>query len=100
MSIDLFSPSSKGQRALRVGPLACELDGFAAWLATQGYARNTGGTKLRVVKHLSLWLENEGLGAEALDEEWFREVPGHMWTKGKTERRSGSGSRTVGPSAP
>ena len=71
MSIDPFSPSSKGQRALRVGPLACELDGFAAWLATQDYARHTGGTKLRIVKDLSLWLEDEGLGAEALDEERF-----------------------------
>ena len=83
MSIDLFSPSSKGQRALRVGPLACELDGFAAWLATQGYARNTGGTKLRVVKHLSLWLENEGLGAEALDEECFEKFLGTCGPRGK-----------------
>ena len=54
---------------MQVGPLACELDGFAAWLATQGYARQTGENKLRLVRHLSLWLGSEGLGAEALDEE-------------------------------
>ena len=56
---------------MQVGPLACELDGFAAWLATQGYARQTGENKLRLVRHLSLWLGSEGLGAEALDEERF-----------------------------
>ncbi len=83
MSIDLFFPSSKGQRALRVGPLACKLDGFAAWLATQGYARETGEAKLRVVKHLGLRLENEGLGAEALDEECFERFLGSCGPRGK-----------------
>ena len=71
MSIELFFPGSRSQRALRVGPLTGELDGFAAWLATQGYVRQTGENKLRLVRHLSLWLERKGLGAEALDEERF-----------------------------
>ena len=71
MSIGLFFPGSKSRRALRVGPLAGELDGFAAWLATQGYARQTGRNKLRLVRHLSLWLERGELGAEALGEECF-----------------------------
>ena len=73
MSIELFFPSSRSQRWLRVGPLALAgvLDGFAALLATQGYARKTARPKLRLVRHLSLWLESEGLGAEALDEERF-----------------------------
>ena len=71
MSIELFFPGPRSPQALRVGPLAGELDGFAAWLATQGYARGTGENKLRLVKHLSVWLEREGLAAEALDEECF-----------------------------
>ena len=71
MSIELFFPGPRSPQALRVGPLAGELDGFAAWLATQGYARQTGEAKLRLVKHLSVWLEREGLAAEALDEECF-----------------------------
>ena len=83
MSIELFYAGSRSRRALRVGPLACELDGFAAWLATQGYARQTGAAKLRLVKRLSLWLENEGLGAEALDEECFERFLGTCGPRGK-----------------
>ena len=71
MSIELFFPGPRSRWSLQVGPLACELDGFAAWLATQGYARQTGEARLRLVRHLSLWLGREGLGVEALDEERF-----------------------------
>ena len=68
MSIELFFPGPRSPRWLRVGPLARDLDGFAADLAAQGYSSQTAVIKLRLVRHLSLWLENEGLGAEALDE--------------------------------
>ena len=71
MSIELFFPGPRSPRWLRVGPLARDLDGFAADLAAQGYASQTAVIKLRLVRHLSLWLENEGLGAEALDEGRF-----------------------------
>ena len=71
MSITLFFPGPRSQRRLLVGPLAGELDGFAAWLATQGYARQTGQHKLRLARHVSLWLGHEGLGVEALDEKCF-----------------------------
>ena len=40
-------------------------------LAAQGYPRQTVRHKLRLVRHLSLWLGIEGLGAEALDEGRF-----------------------------
>ncbi len=71
MSIELFFPGSRSQRGLRVGPLAGELDGFAAWLATQGYAHKTASDKLWLARHLSVWLEREELGVEALDEARF-----------------------------
>lgn len=71
MSIELFFPGPRSPRWLRVGPLARDLDGFAAELAAQGYARQTAGNKLRLVRHLSVWLESEGLGAGALDEGRF-----------------------------
>ena len=79
MSIEFFIPGSRSQRELRVGPLAGELDGFAALLATQGYARRTASEKLWLARHLSVWLEGEGLGIEALDEacfERFLRTPG------------------------
>ena len=71
MSLELLSLGPRSRRWLRVGPLARDLDGFATDLAAQGYARQTAGNKLRLVRHLSLWLESEGLGAEALDEGRF-----------------------------
>ena len=71
MSLELFSLAPRSQRWLRVGPLAADLDGFAADLAAHGYARKTAMEKLGLVRHLSLWLESEGLGAEALDEGRF-----------------------------
>ena len=71
MSIELFFPGTRSQRWQQVGPLVRDLDGFAVWLAAQGYARRSARTKLRLVRHLSLWLESERLGAEALDEERF-----------------------------
>ena len=71
MSLELFSLAPRSQRWLRVGPLARDLDGFAADLAAQSYARETALGKLGLVRHLSLWLESEGLGAEALDEGRF-----------------------------
>ena len=71
MSIELFFPGPRSPRWLRVGPLAHDIDGFAAGLAAQGYALQTAGNKLRLVRHLSVWLEREGLGAEALDEVRF-----------------------------
>ncbi len=71
MSLELFSLGPRSQRWLRVGPLARDLDGFAVALAAQGYPRQTVANKLRLVRHLSLWLESEGLGAEALHEGRF-----------------------------
>ena len=85
----LLRPSS--QRRLRVGPLASELDGFAAWLATQGYAHQTARNKLRLARHPGLWLESEGLGIEALDEERFE---GFLRIRGT--RRAPQGERTTG----
>ena len=71
MSTELFLPGSRTQRWLRVGPLACEFDGFSAWLAAQGYAHKSARDKFRLVRHLSVWFGREGLGAESLDERCF-----------------------------
>ncbi len=68
MSIEYYFPSRTSQRWLGVGPLAEDLDQFAASLAAQGYARQSAASKLRLVRNLSRWLEHQGLGIEALDE--------------------------------
>ena len=86
MSIESFFPGTRSQRWLRVGPLADVLHGFAVWLAAQGYTRKSARTKLRLVRHLSLWLESEGLGTESLDEERFERF---LLTRGSRNVRNG-----------
>ena len=69
MSTEHFFPDPTIQQRLRVGPLASDIDGFAAQLTAEGYAEATARDKLRLVRDLSRWLENEGLGVEVLDEQ-------------------------------
>ena len=46
MSVELFFPTKKSQERLRVGPLARDIDGFAVWVAAEGYAQRTAEQKL------------------------------------------------------
>ena len=50
------------------GPLASHINWFAGRLAEQGYAPFTAQEKLRLVTHLSQWLQEQHVGADALDE--------------------------------
>ena len=69
MSIERFFATPESRQRLRTGPLARDIDGFAAWLSIEGYARPSGRAKLRFVETLSRWLEREELGVEDLDEQ-------------------------------
>ena len=68
MTIQLFFSTPESQQRLRAGPLGDDLDGFAAWLAAEGFAPNTGRQKLRLVSDLSRWLDDSELAVDALDE--------------------------------
>jgi site-specific recombinase XerD len=70
MSTEHFYPNPTTRRQLHVGPLACEIDGFASWLVTQGFTYATGREKLRFIRDVSRWLENHQVGVEVLDEQW------------------------------
>ena len=61
MSTQFFLPNPISQQRLRVGPLAADLDGFATRLKAEGYARKSAMIKLRLVGHLSRWLQHQGL---------------------------------------
>lgn len=61
-------PGGLGHR--RVGGLAPpDVEGFAALLSEQGYARSTRKEQLRLVAHLSRWLEQRGFEEGEVDEE-------------------------------
>ena len=67
--VERFVSTSESQQRLRAGPLGRAIDGFAAWLAIEGYSCRSAAAKLRFVGDLSHWLEREELGVEALDEQ-------------------------------
>ena len=71
MSVALFYRTPENRQRLRVGPLAPDIDGFAAWVASRGYRRSAARHKLRLASGISRWLEAAGLDAEALDEQRF-----------------------------
>lgn len=51
------------------GPLEEHAGGYAIWLARQGYAPSVVVIHVRMLGHVSRWLEAMGQGAAALDEE-------------------------------
>jgi integrase/recombinase XerD len=58
------------------GPLALYAPGFAAELVEVGYRPNAAAVQLRLLAHLSRWLEREGIDPGEVREpeiEWFRE---------------------------
>ena len=67
--MEKFFPDPCSQQRLFSGPLASYLDGFAAVLAAGGYAKTTLKDKLRLIAHLSRWLQRQGLPLTTLDEQ-------------------------------
>ena len=68
MTMQIFFSTPERQQRLRAGPLSDDIDGFAAWLASEGFDPNTGRQKLRLVSDLSRWLDHSGLAVNTLDE--------------------------------
>lgn len=67
MSIEHFFPNPASWQRLRAGPLAGDVDAFAAHLAAEGYACSVAQQKLRFFASLSRWLAGQQLAVEALD---------------------------------
>lgn len=67
--IDHFDWDDVKGRRYRCGPIGPHLDGFAAQLAEQGYSRQFGMQKIRVVGLLSRWLARCRVRIRQLDEQ-------------------------------
>jgi integrase/recombinase XerD len=67
--IERFFPGPLAQQHLYGGPLGPYVAGFAEQLAIQGYAEATTKEKLRLITHLSRWLQRHDLALAILDEE-------------------------------
>lgn len=68
------------------GPLASHITWFAERLAEQGYAPFTAHEKLRLVTHLSQWLQEQHAGAEALDESCIGQFLQYRQQQGRAPR--------------
>jgi integrase len=70
----------------QAGPLEPDIDWFAGRLAEQGYAHFTAQEKLRLVTHLRHWLQDQHLGAEALDESCIGQFLQYRQPQGRAPR--------------
>jgi integrase/recombinase XerD len=64
-----------GFRASLAGP---HMDGFATWLAAQGYSFQTGGSCLRHAVHLGRWLAASDIVLAALDQDVMASFVAHF----------------------
>lgn len=67
--IELSFTELPAQQHLYTGPLATYVGRFAALLTSQGYSESTAKDKLRLIAHLSRWLQQQSLPLMALDEQ-------------------------------
>ena len=66
--IKTYFPDPRVRQRLYEGPLAIYIDDFADQLECQGYSHATAREKLRLIAHLSRWLDGNQLQAEDLNE--------------------------------
>ena len=78
----------------QAGPLQRHIAWFASRLAEHGYAPFTTQEKLRLVTHLSLWLQDRQLGAEALDESCIDQFLQYRQQQGRKPRHNHDTLRT------
>ncbi len=71
--IDHFQWKEAKRRRYRCGPIGPHLDGFARLLSEQGYSKQFGMQKIRVVSLLSRWLARSRLGIRQFDEQRIAE---------------------------
>ena len=69
MSVELFFSNPECRRRARDGPLADDIDAFAAWLAAEGYAPATVRQKLHLAADVSRWLASRKLAVDDLDDD-------------------------------
>jgi site-specific recombinase XerD len=63
-----FRPSPEALCRFRSGPLEGHIPSYAELLCRQGYTREAGWDKIRVVSDFSRWLSRKHVGVEVLDE--------------------------------
>jgi len=78
---DRFAPHPKHLQPWQVGPLAPHLPGLAALLSQQGYCRENGWMKIRLLADLSGWMKQRRIAPRQLDERRIAEFLKARWKR-------------------
>jgi site-specific recombinase XerD len=89
---DHFQSDSVTLDHYRCGLLGPHLGSFANWLSEQGYPRQTGMQKLRLLAFLSRWLEQKKISIQQLDEQRIEQF---LKTQRKQLRRQRQAQHTL-----
>ena len=83
-----YFPDSRVRQRLYEGPLAIYIDAFAELLTRQGYASATARDKLRLIAHLSRWLDRDKLPVEELNEACIERFRCYRCRQGRVDRHA------------
>jgi site-specific recombinase XerD len=83
-----YFPDPRIRRRLYEGPLAIYIDAFARQLTRQGYCCATAREKLRLIAHLSRWLDRSQLSVEDLDEACIERFRRYRRRQGRVDRQA------------
>ena len=89
--IEQLFPTATARKRLLIGPIAPHIEGLAAFLASEGYARDSVKAKLRLVAGMSLGLHRKQLPIAALNEALVSQFLNY-----RRRRRFGRGSKAAG----
>lgn len=85
-----YFPDPRVRQRLYEGPLGIYIDAFAEQLTRDGYARATAREKLRLVAHLSRWLDRNKLRAEDLNEACIARFRRYRRRQGRVDHQAAS----------
>lgn len=81
----MYFPDSRARQRLYEGPLASHIDVCAERLTRQGYATATAREKLRLIAHLSRWLDHNKLSVKDLNEACIERFRCHRRRQGRVD---------------
>ncbi len=87
---ETYSPDPRVRPRLYEGPLAIHIDIFAEQLTRQGYSTATARDKLRLIAHLSRWLDRDKLPVEHLNEACIERFRCYRRRQGRVDRHAAS----------
>lgn len=87
---DTYFPDVRVRQRLYEGPLAIHIDVFAAQLTRQGYSVATARDKLRLIAHLSRWLDRNKLPVEDMNEACIERFRCYRRRQGRLDRQAAS----------